>query len=214
MAAPDLVVKQCLAMGAASAVLGPLLDGMHSHYGVLTYNNPIDVCFGPGHCLLETSWMTPPLFALAGVVLGLSYPWLDERFSTEVPAGGRDPTWYFVINGIGCFVVQYWMSAVLESPLQESEVLAAPAIDVVLASIAVCHWKVFDGTKHGAAMAAVTAILGPLLEVFLIRMGMHTYSYPQILGVPTWIAWVYACGGPAVGNLGRKVKFALLRSQR
>lgn len=34
----------------------------------------------------------------------------------------------------------------------------------------------------------------------------------QVLGVPTWIPWVYFCGGPAVGLLGRKV-WATLKAQ-
>ena len=35
----------------------------------------------------------------------------------------------------------------------------------------------------------------------------------QVLGTPSWICWVYACGGPAVGNLGRRVSAELQRQR-
>jgi hypothetical protein len=63
-------------------------------------------------------------------------------------------------------------------------------------------------------MAALTAVCGPAVEIFLIN-ALHLYSYtaPQVWGIPTWIPWVYAAGGPAVGGLGRKV-WDTLKGQR
>eukprot|EP00951_Prasinocladus_malaysianus_P020561 scaffold168508_cov49-Prasinocladus_malaysianus.AAC.1 len=55
-------------------------------------------------------------------------------------------------------------------------------------------------------MAVVTATAGPAVEVILINvLGLYHYVHPQVLGIPSWIAWVYFCGSPAVGNLGRRV---------
>ena len=36
---------------------------------------------------------------------------------------------------------------------------------------------------------------------------LHLYAYtdPDLAGIPTWIAWVYAAGGPANGALGRQL---------
>jgi hypothetical protein len=65
-------------------------------------------------------------------------------------------------------------------------------------------------------MSALTALGGPALEVFLINvLGLYSYSHPVLLGaVPTWIAWVYFAGGPAVGLLGRRVRASLAGQQK
>ena len=60
-------------------------------------------------------------------------------------------------------------------------------------------------------MATITALAGPATEVFLIaKLDLYNYSHPTAWGIiPTWIPWVYFCGSPAVGNLGRKIQAAL-----
>ena len=65
----------------------------------------------------------------------------------------------------------------------------------------------------GALMASITALAGPGTEMFLInKLGLYHYSHPAVWGIPTWIPWVYFCGCPAVGNLGRKIS-SVLRAQ-
>ena len=63
----------------------------------------------------------------------------------------------------------------------------------------------------GMFMATITALAGPAIEVFLIaKLDLYSYSHPTAWGIiPTWIPWVYFCGSPAVGNLGRKIKAVL-----
>ena len=62
-------------------------------------------------------------------------------------------------------------------------------------------------------MAGLTALAGPGIEVVLIKvLGLYHYNHADILGIPTWIPWVYFCGAPAVGNLGRKVRMHLVQS--
>lgn len=59
-------------------------------------------------------------------------------------------------------------------------------------------------------MATATATAGPALEVLLIaKLDLYHYSHPAIGVIPTWIPWVYFCGSPAVGNLGRKIRATL-----
>lgn len=63
-------------------------------------------------------------------------------------------------------------------------------------------------------MATLTALAGPAAEVVLInKFGLYHYSHPVVWGIPTWIPWVYFCGSPAVGNLGRKIS-SKLHAQR
>ena len=38
------------------------------------------------------------------------------------------------------------------------------------------------------------------------RAHLYAYAAPDVLGVPTWIPWVYFCGAPAVGLLARAVR--------
>lgn len=80
------------------------------------------------------------------------------------------------------------------------------------AHAALFQWAVFDATLQGFAWACATALLGPIVEITLIQ-GLHAYSYthPDVLGVPTWIPWVYFCGAPANANLGRVIAASLTR---
>jgi hypothetical protein len=67
---------------------------------------------------------------------------------------------------------------------------------------------------QGGFLAALAAACGPAVEIALINGGhLYSYSHPQAWGVPTWIPWVYAAGGPAVGGLGRRV-WATLKARR
>ena len=43
--------RQALVMGSASAVLGPLCDGLHSAHGVLRYAHPVALAFPEGDYL-------------------------------------------------------------------------------------------------------------------------------------------------------------------
>ena len=64
-------------------------------------------------------------------------------------------------------------------------------------------------------MMALLATIRPAVEIGLIN-GLHLYSYshPDCAGAPSWIAWVYAAGGPANGALGRQILFELTREVR
>jgi hypothetical protein len=173
---------------------------------------------------------TPLLFGVAGLIIGVGVPLLDEaaaaggggahadtrgqssaasrcnRLATRM--GLAPASWGWVLACISAFVVQYYASAVLQGLLLGQTIVGGvPTLDAVLAAYALCVWLVFDATPQGAAMALLTAICGPAIEVALISQ-LHLYAYAHgawFGAVPLWIPWVYACGGPAVGNLGRLV---------
>ncbi len=153
----------------------------------------------------------PLLFGAAGIILGVSHPYLDTLPWATKPRGSTDPSWAWVLVGIALFVAQYGASGALEEPLLGSTLGPIPTLDAVLFCTGVAHWWVFDGTRQGLCMALLTAVCGPLIEIGLINFGqLYEYMHPQVLGVPTWIPWVYLCGSAAVGNLGRKVSASLL----
>lgn len=262
------LLQQALVMASASAVLGPLCDGLHSSHDVLHYTaagqpvylGPVPL---PGGAVwvLETCWWVPLLFGVAGVILGVAHPLLDERLPQFRPRGtnettaaaatavvaaavsasaaeirspssggqggtsattpntltGRETPWPIVLTCIACFVAQYGASGALEQPLMGVTLPLSggvPALDALLAAAAVATWAAFDATPQGGFMALLTAVAGPAVEVVLIN-GLHLYSYSHPdtpVGIPLWIAYVYACGGPAVGNLGRRVAQTLSAS--
>jgi hypothetical protein len=104
--------------------------------------------------------------------------------------------------------MQYGLSGAVEQPLLGVIIpgTKCPTEDLVLFVYAIALWALYDRTVQGFGMAALTAVCGPVVEMVLINnFGLYHYTHPVVLGVPTWIPWVYFAGGPAVGNLGRRV---------
>ncbi|CAG9466520.1 unnamed protein product [Pedinophyceae sp. YPF-701] len=191
-------------MAASAAVLGPYCDSQHSSHDILHYVEP--TILAP----IETCWWVPPLFAVAGVILGVGHPLLDKTLG----AGERAPGWPVVVLGIALFVVQYWISGALEPRLTSTTLMGLRAHDCVLLAWGVAMWAALDRTRHGLGLALLTAVAGPALEVFLINvLGLYSYTSPDALGVPFWIPWVYFAGAPANGNLGRQIRAQLLTNE-
>lgn len=131
------------------------------------------------------------------------------------------PSWPTVMLCIGLFVAQYGLSGKLEEPLSglslgptglvdgamaSTAAPSVPALDAFLAAYALMHFLAFDRTLPGCFMSLLTAVGGPAIEIALINsFHLYHYEHPDLWGVPTWIPWVYFCGGPAVGLLGRRV---------
>lgn len=194
-------------MGVSGAALGPILDGFHSRFGVLRYHNPppFPVMLGNFELCQTAAWV-PPLFGLAGIIIGTLYVLLDQVFST--PDTKRDPDIGVVVVGILCFVLQYFLSGILLGPLGFFGAEPAWWAPVFLWVTAMAHWRLFDGTRAGFLVSALTAIGGPAIEVGLLNApGLDVYAYASgdLFGFPTWAIAVYFCGGPAVGNLARAV---------
>ena len=125
------------------------------------------------------------------------------------PAFGFKPGWIAVNVCIGVFSFQYLASGILASPQSPlvDGFLPYHLVDFILCVWALSTWRVFDGTAQGFFMASLTAVAGPAAEIVLINYGhLYAYSHSDVFGIPTWIPWVYFCGGPAVGNLSRQIR--------
>ncbi|KAJ1629231.1 hypothetical protein T492DRAFT_873745 [Pavlovales sp. CCMP2436] len=90
----------------------------------------------------------------------------------------------------------------------------------LLAATGGACWLKFDGTSVGLAVAVLTALGGPLIEVGLVHgpallnlPALYEYAQPDLprLGIDGWIAPVYFAGAPAVGGLARWAKSDLLK---
>ena len=77
-------------------------------------------------------------------------------------------------------------------------------IHAALGAIAIANWWTCDGTRQGVLLGALCAIGAPLSEVVIMKVfGLWHYPRPDLLGLPSWVAWCYAFYTPALGNLAR-----------
>ena len=204
----NVSLKFSVLMSFCGGLLGPFLDSYHSLFGVLTYNTPIvfpilgSAGTGPDLLTCVTSFWVPPLFALAGFIIG----WLFILFDTitnDATQSQLHPTIPKVLVGISCFTFQYWLSGILFAHgVDRSTILG------VMSVLAAGGFYLLDGTISGLITSAATAIGGPLIEVSLISSLPDSLAYHYTDGgetgfFPLWILPVYFLGGPANGNLAR-----------
>jgi len=212
-----------LSQTTTGALLGPLLDSYHSAFGVLQYDQPfMRQLWSPTDVpALITTWWVPPLFGLAGFIIGWLYILLDAIFNktndmslnasasdTKSPPLGYSPP--VILVGIAFFTFQYWLSGILYSSGVDREII------LFIMSICACFGFVsLDNTKSGLITSIATAFGGPLIEVGLITTlagttgGYHYMDSGEIGFFPLWIIPVYFLGGPSNGNLARGVWNAL-----
>ena len=205
-------VQQAGLMWVCGALLGPVCDGRHSSHDVLHYAAD-SIAGAPwvfhglgGQVLLETCWWVPFAFGGAAVVLGAAHPMLDRAWS-----GGRPPPgWPAVLLNVFCFVACYDLSGVLAQAAASSGVHDALTLDLPLFINALAIFLIFERSPGGLFMMFLLATIGPIVEIGLINQ-FHLYAYtnPDVSGIPSWIPWVYAAGGPANGALGRQILFEL-----
>jgi hypothetical protein len=167
------------------AVVGSALDALHTHSGTTYYAN---------EWWLEMSAWTPLLFGGAGVLVGLSYP-IAERLTGRRP--GRRLSWTEACVGFALFTLLYAASGYLPaSNLVKLVVLSAGAA-ILFAWLA--------RTWLALVLAALTALIGPLVESALVHAGFFFYRDPDVLGVAVWLPALYASGSVAFGSVGQKV---------
>lgn len=157
---------------ASGALLGPWLDNYHSVFGVLQYAHP--VTFGiDGETILTTGSWVPPLFGLAGIIIGGLYLIFDVIFATPEPQ--RSLSGPSVLTCVAFFTAQYWLSGLLCGALHW------PLLDlhVTLAATMALTWLVWDRSTTGLVVGLLTAVGGPLIELALINQ-LHLYSYLQV----------------------------------
>jgi len=144
------------------------------------------------HPALITTWWVPPLFGLAGFIIGWMYILLDSILTTE--GGGddvddvtvtvvvvdeedrqrRSPSVPFVLLGIAIFTFQYWLSGVLfaSSISGGGDGLLVTydrgTILILMTLYAGWGFTTLDRTLAGFITSLATAIGGPLIEVGLI----------------------------------------------
>ncbi len=137
---------------------------------------------------------TPPLFGAAGLLVGLPYP-VAERLTGKRP--GRRVSWGEAMAGFAVFTGLYAMSGYL--PVSHGARL------VVLLAGAAGLFAWLARTWLAVVLAAMSAVVGPLVEALLVHVGAFAYREPDVLGVALWLPALYACGIARVRGGGAKV---------
>ena len=173
-----------MALALTGATLGTSLDAIHVLTATTAYTSPT--------LAGQAAWV-PPLFASAGVLMGLGRP-LAERVVGRVTAA---PPWSTVAIAMATFMLAYALSGLLR---------AWPAICIlVLGALFVAAWLRCDRTGLGLVLAVLTAIIGTAVETLLVAAGGFRYLAPSLGLVAVWLPVLYFCASVGVGTLGKRL---------
>ncbi|MEZ4312398.1 MAG: hypothetical protein R3F14_30580 [Polyangiaceae bacterium] len=180
--------------------MGTLLDALHVFNGVAYYSNwrliPV----------LKVATYVPGEFALAGVVVGMLRPELDEELDRPGSRIGLGR----VIAGMLALVVVWGGSGVLMRLG-----LSNAAICGILTPLAGLIWFALDPTRQAAVAAILTAVIGVIVESILVVTGTYDYTRPDLFGlVPVWLPSLYLTACIAIGNLGWYLKYSWVKPRR
>lgn len=168
----------------AGAGLGTLFDWTHVATRTTAYTTP---------AYLGLAWWVPLLYAAAGLGIGLSHPRLDRVLGRPIINEPIRPL--ALIAGVVALGAIWSGSGLLPLPHWQRSFILAPAALLV--------WWAIDRTRAGLVLAALTAAVGCAVEILLARLALFHYVAPDILGVASWLPWIYVAASVAVGNLGR-----------
>ena len=166
---------------AIGAVGLTLLDSVHVHTKTLFYDHPF--AFGQ-------AWWVPLLMGSAAAFGGFAYVAAWKRLGGPAKLA----PWAAIARANLAFAMLYAASGLLPS--------TAVTKLIVLAVGAFVIWREVDGTRAGAKLVLVGAVLGTVAEA--INPAFH-YVDPDFARVPMWLPALYACVTPALGQLARRL---------
>lgn len=170
------VARATWVLMVTGATLGTALDGLHSHFGALSYTHPV---------FFRTAWWVPLLYCGA-YALGAARPWLLPH---EPPL----PAWKAAL-GMGLFIAAYALSV---APWPRE------ARAIQMGMLFALGWGVCDRTAVGLLIAGLAAVGGPAVEHTLIRAGLFAYHEVNFLDIPIWLPLLYLTAAVGLSNLAR-----------
>ena len=186
------LARRALLWAIAGALVGVPLDALHVVTGVLTYRDP-DMGL--------QAWWVIPLFAGAGLTLGLPHRHATIPLAAKLGEARPLPptTTAGALAGFACLVVAYASSGALQSwPM------LALGVYVVI-------WALIVARIDPAARTALvlhslgTAAIGPVVEMLISATGAFSYTTPDFLGVAAWLPGIYLNAGAAAHLLDRRL---------
>ncbi len=181
-----------LLLFATGFFLGPLGDFAHVVTGTTGY--PTERY---GVDWMGIPFWVPFLFGSAALLVGASHLSLDRLLGADSMRIGSTSL-LRVALGLLAFLGLYVASGLLPGP-------AGGMDDAALALGAGMTWATLDRTWQGALLALATAFCGTAFEILLIKNGIFYYSpsVSNLMGVPSWLPWLYVAASVGVGNFGR-----------
>lgn len=178
-----------LAIFVGSALLLTVGDYLHMITGTLSYPESEDFRFPWGQPL----WV-PLLFGTAGIVIvngrAVLFQWGLLKNSNQSPNPVQ------VVAPLLLTLVSYGISGYLPHP-------PGGMADLILLSIAMGTFLLFDRSRTGFIMGALTALGGCVAEASISRAGGFAY-HPELQNlrwIPSWLPWLYFTGGVAANQL-------------
>mmetsp|Transcript_6854 Transcript_6854/g.41797 ORF Transcript_6854/g.41797 Transcript_6854/m.41797 type:complete len:253 (-) Transcript_6854:2210-2968(-) len=169
----------------AGAVIGPLLDCIHTSVGLLEYDLAT-VHVGP----LKSSAAVPILLAVYYVVLGLVHlqlPLLLKKLDASHVKPSNATT---VIGSLLILALMLEISSILfDNNVGLLETY------IVLCSLCVANWYTFDRRPWTLGLGFLVALLAPVSEVVLMKL-FNLWHYPQgdiSIAGETFPSWVFFC---------------------
>ena len=189
------LLKRVLILFFIGFFLGPIGDYFHVLSQTTGYPQGVfDFYWGP------IPFWVPFLFGSASIGVGLSHPWFDGFLGgPPVRPGARNAVIAWI--GIFSFLGLYCLSGFLPGG-------AGGLSDGILALLAILIWALLDWTWQGILLGVLTAITGTALEITLVHLEIFSYLPPKnnLLGVASWLPWLYFAASVTLGNFGRYLK--------
>jgi hypothetical protein len=165
-------VARLAAVGLVSAVVGTLLDRIHTYFGVLRYAHP---------CFCEESCLTPVVMGGAGIALVVTHALLRRLFHQRAAGTTRA----VALDGFG-FASAYLASGVFQ----------ATPLGLLAAYALVAAFRAAQDPRPARISTVVAAmVVGVVAELALTHVGFFEYVHPDILGVTYWIGGLYWFAG-------------------
>lgn len=160
---------------------------LHVKTGVLGYAQPSWwMPFG------LQAWWVLPLYAGAGLALGLGHRNVASRFAAPPPTSLAA-----VLLGFAALVVAYGSSGLVQS-------WPRIALVVYVALFAVALVVVDQAARTSLALHGIgTAIAGPAVEAIISSTGAFHYAHPDVAGVAIWLPGIYLNAATASHLLDR-----------
>jgi hypothetical protein len=170
----------------AGAICGTALDAFHVYSSIERYSRP---------AFLGVAWWVPLLFGFATVSIGYSHPFIDPLMH-NIRRPRRLTT---SIAELSWLLLAYVIAASTLSSISKA---------ILLGLIYFNFWLLTGRGWRNLLLSVVTAITGTLIEMTLVAAGAFSYLQPDMLGVPYWLPFMYACASLAVGDLGRSLIYS------